>query len=253
MQHSSAMRRLQWAAAASALSLVLMAGEAGAQQQVVPSNLMKAENLVGRDVRLQQAQDEYGQIEDLVLDRNGQVRYLIIARGGFLNIGDELVAVPWQVAMPTLQKDVVRLNVNENVLANAPRLNRDELESDIAAVDWQEVNQYYGAGGAMQRQLAQTQERQRQTTRQRLQTRQPRVTVNTLDLDGDGAVTRQELLTTSRLVRRMNQQFNNIDADSSGAIERAEFAQFEQSALSRGTGGGMMQDGQQTPGAPQQY
>lgn len=68
---------------------------ARAQPVIQASHAFRADAITGTDVRNLQDQD-LGSIEDVVLDpKTGQVSYAIIARGGFLGIGDEHVAVPW--------------------------------------------------------------------------------------------------------------------------------------------------------------
>lgn len=55
----------------------------------------RATSLIGMKVE-NKAGEKLGSIEDLVLDaKTGTIRYAALARGGFLGIGEKLVAVPW--------------------------------------------------------------------------------------------------------------------------------------------------------------
>jgi hypothetical protein len=40
--------------------------------------------------------DDVGKIKDIMLDvRSGRIAYAVLASGGFLGIGDKLLAIPW--------------------------------------------------------------------------------------------------------------------------------------------------------------
>jgi sporulation protein YlmC with PRC-barrel domain len=59
------------------------------------AGLFKASKLLGMDVK-GNGGEELGEIEDLVFDsKSGKIRYAAVSMGGFLGIGDKLVAVPW--------------------------------------------------------------------------------------------------------------------------------------------------------------
>jgi sporulation protein YlmC with PRC-barrel domain len=59
------------------------------------AGLFRTGDLVGMDVRSRDGQD-IGKIEDLTIDaKNGRIAYAVITSGGFLGMGDKLVAVPW--------------------------------------------------------------------------------------------------------------------------------------------------------------
>jgi sporulation protein YlmC with PRC-barrel domain len=92
----------------TALALALLvSGGAFAQTQTTPSGAAMsdaptqqqagdymADDIIGTKVR--NAQDEsIGSVSDLVIDKSGQVKVVIVSVGGFLGIGDKHVAVPW--------------------------------------------------------------------------------------------------------------------------------------------------------------
>jgi PRC-barrel domain len=87
------------------------------------------DSAVGADVR--NLQDEkLGDIEDVVLSREGNIEYALISRGGFFGLGQEYVPVSWESlqAVPTL--DTFVLDVPEDVMEEAPRIDREAF-SDI--------------------------------------------------------------------------------------------------------------------------
>ncbi len=55
---------------------------------------LKASDLIGKDVKNMNGED-VGSIDDLVIGVNDQVAYAVVSVGGFLGIGDKLVAVPY--------------------------------------------------------------------------------------------------------------------------------------------------------------
>ncbi|MEM5786308.1 MAG: PRC-barrel domain-containing protein, partial [Syntrophobacteraceae bacterium] len=61
----------------------------------------------------------------LVLAPDGRVQYLIIAHGGWLNIGDRLFAIPWEAAKPTNEPNTFAVNIDRERLANAPNFDRN--------------------------------------------------------------------------------------------------------------------------------
>ncbi len=55
----------------------------------------RATEVIGQDVR-NALNEEVGEVDDLVISPNDEVLFAVIAVGGFLGIGDRLVAVPYE-------------------------------------------------------------------------------------------------------------------------------------------------------------
>lgn len=111
------------------------------QEQIVSAvpvsqieNRINADDLVGADVR--NAEDEnLGEVEDVVFDpRSGQIGYLIVARGGFLGLGEDRVAVPWNQLRVTPGLNTFVLPVSEQAMENAPEMDGGTTGS-IATAD----------------------------------------------------------------------------------------------------------------------
>lgn len=98
-------------------------------------------NVTGTDVR--NAEDEHlGSVETVVLDpQTGSVQYAIIARGGLLGIGDEEVAVPWDILQATPGLNTIVLNVDEQTLENAPEVDPETFGREAARAE--EVDRYW--------------------------------------------------------------------------------------------------------------
>lgn len=99
------------------------------QDRVMPSN--KASGLLGMEVRNPQGQ-KLGDIKDLVLDLNsGKISYAVLAVGGFLGLGEKLLAVPPEAFKAGQQDGHLILNADKSKIEAAP---------GFAATDWPEVH-----------------------------------------------------------------------------------------------------------------
>ena len=80
-----------------------------------------ASNLIGSAVR-GPADENLGDINDLLIDRSGNVAAVVIGVGGFLGIGEKDVAVPFQSVEVTRAdgKDRLVLRKTKDELKNAP-------------------------------------------------------------------------------------------------------------------------------------
>ncbi|UDQ89648.1 MULTISPECIES: PRC-barrel domain-containing protein [Xanthobacter] len=80
-----------------------------------------ASNLIGTAVR-GPADENLGEINDLLIDRSGNVAAVVIGVGGFLGIGEKDVAVPFQTVEMTRVdgKNRLVLRKTKDELKNAP-------------------------------------------------------------------------------------------------------------------------------------
>ena len=105
---------------------------------------VRATTMIGADVRNTRNAD-LGEVEDFVLDpANGKVQMIIMSYGGFLGIGDDQVAVPWQELSVAGEEDdrVFILNISEDAIENAPRFKRNEW-STVNTDSWRQKNQQF--------------------------------------------------------------------------------------------------------------
>lgn len=67
--------------------------------------------------------EKLGDIRDVALDTNGRVSYAVLSVGGFLGVGDRLVAVPWEALRPVKNGEKYRLTLaaTKERLAQAPQ------------------------------------------------------------------------------------------------------------------------------------
>lgn len=114
-------------------------GEAATQDQ---PHAMRASRIIGENVIDAQG-DKLGEIEDLVIDANGQaVRYAVLSHGGVLGVGEKRFAYPVSLLKTKDGSDDLVLNVSKEKLEKAPGMEsgKSPFDNDYAA----EVDRYYG-------------------------------------------------------------------------------------------------------------
>jgi sporulation protein YlmC with PRC-barrel domain len=88
-------------------------------------DVMRADRLIGQSVRDPQDQ-RIGRIDDLALNiREGRVAYAVIAHGGVFGMGADHRALPWNQLQPMPERGVVRVNMTQEQLERAQRIDRD--------------------------------------------------------------------------------------------------------------------------------
>lgn len=117
---------------------------------IVSGSLAKASELIGFNIENADG-DNIGEINDLLVDLgSGHVTYAVLSFGGFLGLGDQLVAIPlsrFESAPETNENRAVAnivLNVEPETLENAPAFDPDAFpETNTAGwdTDWR---QYWG-------------------------------------------------------------------------------------------------------------
>ena len=107
--------------------------------------LMGADTLIGDDV-YNHEDEELGDIKEIMLDmRTGQIAYAVLSFGGVLGMGDKLFAVPWErLTLDTVNKRFL-LNVDKELLKNAPGFDKDNWP-DMGSEAWnQQMEAFYGS------------------------------------------------------------------------------------------------------------
>jgi sporulation protein YlmC with PRC-barrel domain len=128
------------------------AGYRGQTARSAHSQTLRLSEIMDMDVR--NAQDEdLGAIEDVVVDpKSGQIRYAAVSVGGFLGVGDRLIAVPWQALRiqqePNDDDKFVLLNADRARIENAPGFNEENWPDFGNQRYAEEVDTYYGSSSA---------------------------------------------------------------------------------------------------------
>jgi sporulation protein YlmC with PRC-barrel domain len=105
--------------------------------------LMRADVVIGADLR--NSEDEkLGEIEDVVLDPAARaIAYVLVSRGGFLGMGEELVAVPWQDLRATADHEIFVLDVPTSAVDEAPAVDSTNFAQTVSQSWRQEMDRFW--------------------------------------------------------------------------------------------------------------
>jgi sporulation protein YlmC with PRC-barrel domain len=107
-------------APASKSTTTTRSGATGTSQATLTSERAhRASRIIGMDVVNRQG-EKVGDIEDIVLDRNGNAAYAVVSTGGFLGIGEKLHAIPWRSLQTNTGADKFVLDISKDRLSRAP-------------------------------------------------------------------------------------------------------------------------------------
>lgn len=113
------------------------------------SSIVRASELIGVEVKNHNDED-LGSIEDLAIDpKSGKIAYAAVSMGGFLGMGDELFAVPWDAIQLHSEEAtapgageaerVAILNVTKEQMENAQGFDQENWP-DMANEQWRQAN-----------------------------------------------------------------------------------------------------------------
>jgi len=107
--------------------------------------VMAASTLEGDNV-VNSAGDKLGEISEIMLDvPTGRVAYAVLSVGGFLGIGEKLLAIPWSALKLDPENKRFTLNVSKEQLEKAQGFDKDHWPS-MADQRWAtELHNYYSA------------------------------------------------------------------------------------------------------------
>lgn len=89
--------------------------------------------------------DDIGKVTHIMLDvRAGRIAYAVVSSGGFLGIGDKLLAIPWNALTLDTDSKCFQLAMPAERVKNAPGFDKDHWPS-MADRSWaSSVHQFYG-------------------------------------------------------------------------------------------------------------
>ena len=107
--------------------------------------LLSAATVTGDEVCNMQ-DEKLGKIQDIMLDISaGKIRYAVLSSGGFLGMGDRLVAVPWNALKLDKENNRFMLDVDVERLKKAPGFDKDQWPN-MADATWNStVESYYAS------------------------------------------------------------------------------------------------------------
>ena len=115
---------------------------------VTSPKIHRASEVIGLNVMTPDNEDTIGEVNDLVLDAdNGTIRYAAVSVGGFLGIGDTMVAVPWKAFECRKDEDgnsYLSLDTTKEKLEKAPGFDQNNWP-DFGNQAWSTDNdRHYG-------------------------------------------------------------------------------------------------------------
>ncbi|CAB3772757.1 PRC-barrel domain-containing protein [Paraburkholderia humisilvae] len=106
--------------------------------------VMAASTLDGDRVLSSDGHD-IGKLKDIMLDvRSGRIAYAVLSTGGFLGIGDKLLAIPWSALTLDTDHPCFVLSLSADRVKNAPGFDKNHWPSMADATWATSIHQYYG-------------------------------------------------------------------------------------------------------------
>ena len=107
-------------------------------------DVMAASTLDGNNV-LSSDGDDVGKIKEIMLDvASGRIAYAVLSSGGFLGIGDKLLAIPWSALTLDTDNKCFQISATTDQVKNAPGFDKDAWPS-MADRSWADsIHHYYG-------------------------------------------------------------------------------------------------------------
>ena len=112
----------------------------------VHPRVLSAGSIIGNKV-INREGEPLGTIKDLVIDLDdAQIAYAVLSFGGLLGLGDKLFAIPLEALAFNVRDNSVMLDVDKEVLKNAPGFDKDRWPNDAQYdAGWLvDIYEYYG-------------------------------------------------------------------------------------------------------------
>jgi hypothetical protein len=127
----------------AAVICILLAGQVSAQTGVTPlEGWQRSSQITGMTVTNPQG-EKLGEIDDLLIDQSGALKYAILSHGGLLGIGDKLIPIPWRALKLDKEKGALVVNVDKAALEKAPSFDPKEWPKVIAPESLKNIDTYY--------------------------------------------------------------------------------------------------------------
>lgn len=120
--------------------------EAQAGQQGPLTNAFLANELMDKKVISMRQNEPLGTVQNMVIDPNGFVAYILLEPAPGMKETGQLIAIPWDVAHPTIHNNQVELFLSKQQVQNAPTISKNNL-AQLQNPEWQQKNfAYFGMG-----------------------------------------------------------------------------------------------------------
>ncbi|WP_208297028.1 PRC-barrel domain-containing protein [Halospina denitrificans] len=95
-----------------------------------PAGGSYADELIGQSVKHRESGEEIGQIQDLVIGKDGNIAGVVLSTGSFLGLGGQKVGLAWDQLQQSQEENesVFYVDMDEETLRNAPEFRSDQEE-----------------------------------------------------------------------------------------------------------------------------
>jgi len=92
-----------------------------------PSGALYADDVIGKNVKQRQSDDDVGEIQNLVISADGRILGAVIKSGGFLGLGGQDVVLGWDHIKHSVEDgdSVFRVDMDKDSLKGAPKYTRN--------------------------------------------------------------------------------------------------------------------------------
>ena len=95
-------------------------------EKMMLKNNWRASKLMGLDV-YNEANEKLGDVNELILDKNGKVNAVVIGVGGFLGMGEKQHPLPWSTLKYDQRQGGYVINMDKKTLEQAPTYEGDDF------------------------------------------------------------------------------------------------------------------------------
>lgn len=120
------------------------------EDDMMAAGVVRASEVLGYNIE-NAAGDNVGEIEDIVVDLNSaRVLYAVLFFGGFADLGENFYAVPLRTLNFNHENEAFVLDVDENMLQNAPSFSMNDWPNNINPTLGEEAREYWDNELSMQ-------------------------------------------------------------------------------------------------------
>src|SRR6185437_6789 len=102
----------------------------GSETAAGPGPEVMAASTLDGDKILSTDGDEVGKVKDIMLDvQAGRIAYVVMSSGGFLGIGDKLLAIPWNALTLDTTRKCFLVSLSSEKIKNAPGFDKQHWPS----------------------------------------------------------------------------------------------------------------------------
>ncbi|MHB8204693.1 MAG: PRC-barrel domain-containing protein [Desulfomonilaceae bacterium] len=104
----------------------------------------RVSKILGKKVISQKGED-LGKIEDIVLNKDGCLKYIVLAPGGsLLGIGDRLIPIPWKAVKTGAQADTIIVDMDKGQLEKAPNFESKKWPNFTDSEWYGKIREFFG-------------------------------------------------------------------------------------------------------------